>query len=417
MYRKILLIGFVLVNLQCLAQKKKTLFIIIDGVSADVMERTTPQNMKAIATQGAYLRIHQGGDKGTYNETPTVSSPGYNNVLTGVWLNKHNVNNNQIKEPNYHYPTIFRLLKNQYPEKKIAVYSTWLDNRTKLVGDGLPQTGNLKVDIHYDGYEKDTIRFKPDQFGDRFYQIDKLVATEAAASVKHDAPDLSWVYLQETDNKGHRYGDGPEYYDALKRIDEEVGMIYDAIKYRQKQFKEDWLLIITTDHGRAEEDGKRHGLQQERMRNTWLVTNKKELNTYANIYDPASVDILPTIAQFMAIKPGKDIQYELDGTPLMGPVSIAQLHAYGAPAKTIVVTWKALKKTGDVKIWVTPTNNFKSGGKDEYVLLGEFPVKQKFATVDVSKYPSTFYKVVAEAPDNTLNTWVNLAEADPVSTH
>lgn len=408
MYKRILSIALIFIGLQGVAQKKKAIFIIVDGVPADVLEKIDPPYLKSIAAEGAYVRMHQGGDRGMYNETPTTSAPGYANVLTGVWLNKHNVNNNEVNNPNYHYPTIFRLFKDKYPDKKTAIYSSWLDNRTKLAGDGLPQTGNLKVDIHYDGYEKDTVRFKVDKFGDRFYQIDELVATEAAASIKRDSPDLSWVYLEETDSKGHRLGDSPGYDDALRHIDQEVGMIYQAIRYREKHFNEDWLMLITTDHGRTELNGKKHGGQTDRQRNTWLVTNKKEMNAYANTFDPSAVDILPTIARFMNVKPDKYIQYELDGTPLLGPVSIAELHSYFVQGN-LVVTWKAVNNTGNVRVLVTTTNNYQTGGKDNYVMLGEFPVGQKHATVDVGKYPSSFYKIVVEAPCNILNTWVKPA--------
>jgi hypothetical protein len=72
----------------------------------------------------------------------------------------------------------------------------------------------------------------------------------------------------------------------------------------------------------------------------------------------------------------------------------------------IDVSWKSLDDKGKVKIWVTTTNNFKTGGKDEYHMLAEVPVNQKHALLDVQSYPSEFYKIVLEAPDNTTNKWL-----------
>lgn len=64
-----------------------------------------------------------------------------------------------------------------------------------------------------------------------------------------------------------------------------------------------------------------------------------------------------------------------------------------------------------VKVWLTTTNNFKTGGKDAYHLLGEVDLSQQHFFADVKAYPSEFYKVVLQAKDNTLNKWVIVSQA------
>ncbi|SFA53383.1 Type I phosphodiesterase / nucleotide pyrophosphatase [Pedobacter suwonensis] len=400
---------FFSLSLSSLAQNRprKVVYVIADGIPADVIERLELPNFKKIISAGSYSRMHVGGDKASYNETPTISAVGYNSLLTGTWVNKHNVPDNDIKAPNYNYQHIFRLFKNQYPDKKTAIFSSWTDNRTKLLGDGLPETGNFKPDFVADGFELDTVRFKHDKKADYMHFIDEEVVKRAANTIHDQAPDLSWVYLEYTDDMGHRYGDSPEFYKAVEMLDKQMGQIWDAINYRQQRFKEDWLIVITTDHGRDEKTGRGHGGQSDRQRSTWMVSNYKNLNTHAQYFDLSIVDIMPSIADYLNIKLPKSVEQEIDGTSFIGPVSISALKA-NYVQNHLDITWKALEKKGKVKIWLATTNAFKTGGKDDYHLLGEVDVNQQHYLADLNNYPSPYYKLVVEAPDNTLNKWISV---------
>jgi hypothetical protein len=384
---------------------KKAVFILVDGIPADVVEKVNTPHLDRIARQGRYLRAYVGGEKGAYSESPTISAVGYNSLLTGTWVHKHNVPDNSIKAPNYHYPTIFRLLEDQDPARKMAIFSSWTDNRTKLLGEGLPQTGNLQLDFFYDGYELDTVRFPHDKDRDFMLRIDETVATNAANCLKGHGPDLSWVYLEYPDDMGHRYGDGERFYRAVERMDAQVGRIAEAVQYRQREFGEDWLLVVTTDHGRDSATGRHHGGQSERERTTWLVTNHPGLNGYAGSAAPGIVDIMPTLARHLGVSIPPDVQREIDGVPLVGPVSLAAPRAAYADG-TLTVGWKALDRAGTVKVWLTETNDFSRGGTDDYRLLAEVPVSDESATVAVDGLPAGPCKIVLEGRHNAVNRWL-----------
>jgi len=384
---------------------KKALFVIVDGIPVDVIEKLNTPSLDLIAGKEGYTRAHVGGIKNSYSETPTISAVGYNSLLTGTWVNKHNVWDNDIATPNYHYHTLFRFFKEQFPDKKTAVFSSWQDNRTKLVGENLAATGFIKIDYHFDGLELDTINFPHDAERNFMHRIDEAVTDAAMKTIYNEAPDLSWVYLEYTDDMGHKYGDSPQFYKAVELMDKQMGRIWSAIQFRQKQFGEDWVIYITTDHGRTADNGKGHGGQSDRERNTWIVTNAKGLNSYFKSGRAGIVDIMPSIAKHLGIIIPRDRLMEIDGIPLTGKISVVSANASLENGK-LKINWNAINKKGGAKIWLSTTNHFKEGGMDEYKLVTTVPLMKEKTEIDISGNPSSFYKIVIEAPGNMLNRWI-----------
>ncbi|GAB3327028.1 hypothetical protein GCM10027299_26990 [Larkinella ripae] len=396
----------------CLAQKgqKKAVFVIVDGISYEQLKKVATPNLDAIAKVGGMTRAYVGGERKTYSQTPTISAVGYNSLLTGTWVNKHNVWDNDIKAPNYHYWTLFRFFREAYPAKRTAVYSTWLDNRTKLIGTDLPQTGAMKMDYFFDGFEVDTVNFPHDKNAQYISQIDGKVVDEAVRHIKAEAPDLSWVYLEFTDDMGHRYGNSEQFFNAVKRMDAQMGQLWEAVKERENKHGENWQVFITTDHGRKEPAGKDHGGQSDAERSTWIVTSAKGLNSYftksaQNKTTPSIVDIMPTLARHLDLKIPKEQFFELDGIPLTGKLSVTDL-AVKKDANTIELSWTAQETDGEVNVWLAVTNTFETGGNDRYLLMKQLPVSAGKASLDISKLPKGFYKVVVEGKYNTVNRWI-----------
>ena len=403
-----LLIGALsLSTLSISAQQKKTVLIIMDGIPTDMIYNAYTPNLDRIRHNGVLLESYVGGVRNGYSETPTISSNGYATHLIGTWVHKHNVWDNSINEPNYHYPSMFRLFKDSKPDGKIAIYSTWLDNRTKLLGEGLKGTDNLKFDYHFDGLELDTVAYPHDDKSNYIKRIDTAVALEAAKSIYRDAPDMSWVYLQHTDDMGHIYGEGPEFYNSISYMDGLVGLVYDSVLQRENEFGEDWLVVVVTDHGRTPLTAKHHGGQSERERNTWIVMNKKEINQYATERQVAAVDVLPTICDFMDVKVDDTVLAELDGTPLLRPVDAANLSAR-LIGDQLILNWNAYNKDSTADVFVTFSNNFAKGGKDEYKKVGQVPVKEGSAVLEVSMpQDAKVMKILLKTKTNTLNYWIS----------
>ncbi|WP_339757380.1 alkaline phosphatase family protein [Algoriphagus aquimarinus] len=382
---------------------KKVLFVILDGIPADVLDSVATPNIDKISAIGGYTDASMGGEIGGYSETPTISAVGYNSLLTGVWANKHNVWGNSIKNPNYNYWTVFRMLKEADPTKKTAIFSTWLDNRTKLVGANLPATGDFTFDYYFDGMELDTLNFPHEKDRKYIYQIDEAVSKEAARYIQKDGPDMSWMYLEFSDDMGHGFGNSPQMIDGVEKADVQIGRVWEAIQYREKTFGEDWLIVITTDHGRTD-DGFGHGGHSPRERSTWIVTNSKYTNSHFE-GTPHMVDILPSIANHMNLSIPKKIAMELDGTPFIGSVEATALKAELKNGE-ISMNWESLSKGEKGRVWVSTTNEFKTGGLDNYWLVGEVNLDDKQKKFSLNGTQSEIFKVVLETPSGYLNYWI-----------
>ncbi len=294
------------------AASPKVVFVIVDGIPADVIERVPTPTIDAIAAVGGYGRATVGGPIGEPGETPTISAPGYMSLITGTWANKHNVYKNYGISPDYRYWNLFRLARSEKPELELAIFSTWTDNRTILLGEGLASAGDWLFDAVVDGLEEDAARFPPRPSDAHIADIDDAVSREAAHLIESKGPDLSWVYLQYTDDVGHEHGDSPELDQAVIDMDARLSLVWSAVEARQKAFGEDWLVIVTTDHGRDAETGRDHGGQTERERTIWIATNSQRLTPDFHA-TPEIVDIYPSIASHLGISIPEQIARHLDG--------------------------------------------------------------------------------------------------------
>lgn len=291
---------------------RKAVFILLDGIPADVIERVPTPALDAIAAAGGYARAHVGGALGGPTQTPTVSAPGYMSLLTGTWANKHNVRGNSNQSPNYDYWNIFRIVETAEPARRSALFSTWTDNRTVLIAPGRPGAGDFQLDHVADGFELDTIAFPHDRASRYILAIDERVTAEAAAHIAAVGPDLTWVYLQHTDDAGHAFGDSENFYAAVQLADAMIGRIWEAVQQRQA-LGEEWMIVVTTDHGRDGATGRGHGGQSDRERTTWIVSNHPALGERFTRGTAAIVDIAPSILQHLGVAVPEAVRRQMDG--------------------------------------------------------------------------------------------------------
>lgn len=393
------IIGIICLNVTAKEKTvRKAVFVIVDGVPADVLERVNTPAIDSIGKEGGYHRCTMGGNVGTITETPTISAVCYNSILTSTWANKHNVWNNDIQAPNYNYPTIFKVIKDLRTDAKIGVYSGWEENRTLLVGDDAVGTGMLHVDYYFHDSDKNTEKY-PENDPMRIFKLDQDVVDCASRSIIEDGPDVSWIYLWYMDDSGHRNGNGENFDNDLQKVDKQISQIWSAVKAREAKTGEEWLTIITTDHGRTE-NGYGHGGQSERERTTWIAMDKpgnQHFNAERNVL---CTDIVPTICNYIKMRVPVKIAREWEGVPMVGKVDFSDFKAVRDGDK-IVFTWNGYSKS-DVEIRVSITDHAKKGettGKDKWIVIGKRSATDNRYEWNCNSYPSQFYKFYMESPN------------------
>ena len=385
------------------AATRKVVYVVMDGIPADYIERAHPATAFDVARHGGYARASTGGEIGGYSQTPTISAVGYMNILTGTWLNKHNVPGNSNLDPNYNYWSLFRIAKQQPQNFTTALFSSWTDNRTVLIGAGKPETDSLSIDIVRDGYELEGSALRRADGSPDVFAIDSVVCREAAECIRTAAPDLSWVYLWYTDDAGHIYGNGDYFDEYVMKADRQIERIWEAVEYREKYFDEEWMVVVTPDHGRGD-DGHHHGGQSARERTSWIATNVRGNARFAEPW-LSIVDIAPSLARFLDFDVPQEVLWEQDGAPFIGEADICALEAVRGN-RTIELTWESLDDRAPATVYVSRTNDFKNGQCDQWTKAGRVKAGERRFVFDTGDDPNGFCKFVVVTPGNHLNCWV-----------
>lgn len=220
------------------AQTKKVLFIGIDGCRADVMMSTPTPNIQNLISQSIY------SIDGLCAAT-TWSGNGWSTMLTGVWHTKHNVQDNNFASPNYvNYPDFLTRAETYNPALRTISLAHW-----SPINDNIIQTADVKSN----------------------FATDLAVKNAAVTALQNDNPDILFVDFDDVDHAGHSYGFSStvsQYVNSIKTTDSYIGEIVAAMKNRPSYNNEDWLVVLTTDHGAIESS---HGGGNLSERNIFMV--------------------------------------------------------------------------------------------------------------------------------------------------
>lgn len=300
---------------------RRVLVLGIDGFRRDVLSEMTqngsaPQLAKLAAGSLAYWNIEAGGPPlGVLNQ-PTISGPGWTTVCTGVFANKHGVlgNGDKFKQGHFtQYPHFFKRIRDAYPQAWLGsiACNSWPEINTILI-----QGSGEKVADHV---TNPPVITTVGEDGRKEYDDDTNVTADALQCLKEKDPDVLFVHFLEVDHQGHRYGfsrDVPEYVNAVKKVDGHIGELLTALEQRPKFKDENWLVVVTADHGGI---GRKHGGQTREEREIFTFF-KGEGFPAEEVTEGRSYQTLvaPTILQFLGVKVDPAWGYESEGVSVSG---------------------------------------------------------------------------------------------------
>ncbi|TWP47818.1 nucleotide pyrophosphatase [Lentzea tibetensis] len=266
------------------APPPKVLVIGLDGARYDKLMAANTPNLHALALRGyAAPSALYGSGMAT-----TSSGPGWSTILTGVWPDKHKVKDNSFSgNALASYPSWLERAEKARPSLATYAAVDW-----KPIGDRILRTGQDRKYV-LDG---DTAGYGPS---------DAKIAADAEQQLRTGSADASFVYFGEIDIAGHSHGaNSPQYDQAMRTSDAHIGRVLRAVESRPSYADENWLIVVTTDHGHTAAGGHGGDTPEERM--TFVVSTGAARPPVA----PKLVDVAATALGHLGVPAA------LDGYPI-----------------------------------------------------------------------------------------------------
>lgn len=282
------------------APKPKTLVVMLDGFRSDAVENGAMPNLRRLIDgkwQDGYNCAWTPAAQ-TVPDALASSAPNHAAIALGVTTAKNNIENNgQYKRCDYaKYPSWLVRIAEARPGAKVLFMFSW------KADEGL--CPSPKVEFVWSratagamGLRNGTMR-TCDRANGR--ELERRLATE-------DAPDATLLFLDCPDHAGHGIltGDGVGFYPystaylgAVSECDGIIGRCLDAIAKRSSFKDEDWLIMVTSDHGGY---AKTHGLKGGHATAIPLIVASRRAKQGRIPGVPHNYDIAPTVLNHFGI--------------------------------------------------------------------------------------------------------------------
>ncbi len=268
----------------------KVLFIGIDGVRGDSLKEAIDQGMlphiENLINNGTYTYKATCSDK-------TFSGPSWSDITLGVHRDLHNVNTNSVNKEHKPYPIFKDSTQNKYPT--IFEHALKIDPNFKLAH--FQTWDSLQFTLQRDAKNLHNFFHKYEDGGD------ELNTRQAVKYLAKNSPDFTFFYIADVDTVGH---DGHfahkdlKYLQSMQQADANIGRVLTAIKSNPNYKKQNWLYIITSDHGG---EGTGHSGNNDVKRIIPFIVSGNSAVKQQLLYGNKNVDVLPTALNHLGANP------------------------------------------------------------------------------------------------------------------
>jgi hypothetical protein len=257
---------------------KYVIMIGLDAFSSRGLQKAATPAMNKMIAEGAlapYARC----------VLPTVSTPNWTSMLTGVDPVQHGIYDNSWEREGRHwdpvltgqedvYPSVLSWVKDQRPEARMHFFYEW---------DGLSRMFEMSI------VDK---QFRSEKGAEVF--------DEAVKSFFEDKPEFLFIGIDETDGAGHKYGhDTQGYYDAISFYDKKIGDF--IARLQEEGLMEETAILITGDHGGINYG---HGGRTLYELEIPIILYGKGITPGKILQDPYFIyDVAPTLAYWLGVTP------------------------------------------------------------------------------------------------------------------
>ncbi|MDR3292711.1 MAG: alkaline phosphatase family protein [Clostridiales bacterium] len=205
------------------------LFIGYDGFLANAVNFTEDSAIQRVAKSGGLYLGYAGGQ--TIGEQETWTAPGWATFFTGVYADTHKVYDNEYTLSPDVESVIYTFGKSGI-ETSFSV--SWKNHFTVTYKGEIEKASEYNYPIRY--------ALSTDDTGTKNAMKSGIASGERAI----------FGIFEYTDHAGHSYGfdlKKKEYAAAVQDAESAGNELIDAVYSRENFENEDWLIIITTDHG------------------------------------------------------------------------------------------------------------------------------------------------------------------------